>query len=343
MWVTKYNRIMKHWMGIDVSRATLEVALIDDQGTRLCAMSVKNERKAVGGLLKRWSKDLALVKEDLLICLEPTSHYSNGLLRWLVELDMRVWLAHPSDILHSIGSTRGKTDRVDALRIAEYARRFQDKSTLFTADRLKYTALRQLITRRNQLVRDRVKHQKQGSDLNRCAEQQLQKAFARFDQRQLRLLDKLIEEIDGMILAAIHAEPELHRLYHLILSVPGVGPVLASNLLAITEGFTRFKEARALSCHAGAAPYEHSSGTSVRGRTRISPKANQGLKALLHISALGTITRPGELKDYWLRKVAEGKPKMSVLNAIRNKIIHRVCAVVNRGTPYTSNHHLQMG
>lgn len=334
---------MEHWMGIDVSRATLEVALIDDTGTRCGAASVKNDRKAVYGLMKRWTKEFSLAKEDLLICLEPTSHYSNGLLRWLVEADARVWLAHPNDIQHSIGSTRGKSDQVDALRIADYARRFQDKATLFTADRLKYTALRQLITRRNQLVRDRVKHQKQQTDLNRCAEQHLRKAFNRFDRRQLRLLDKLLEQIDGMILGAIQAEPELNRQYNLIRSVPGVGPVLAANLLAITEGFTRFKEARALSCHAGAAPYEHSSGTSVRGRTRVSPKANQGLKALLHISALGTITREGELKDYWLRKVAEGKPKMAVLNAIRNKIIRRVCAVVSRGKPYTVDYPLQMG
>lgn len=334
---------MKHWMGIDVSRGTLEVALLDDLGTRLGTASVKNEHKAVTSLLKRWTNELNLEHEHLMICLEPTSHYSNGLLRWLVEAGMRVWLAHPSDIQHSIGSTRGKSDRADALRIADYARRFQDKATLYTPDRLKYTGLRQLITRRNQLVRDRVKHQKQLADLNRFAEEHLQAVFARLDKRQLRLLEKLIAQVDQMILEAIKAEPELHRLYKLILTVPGVGPVLAANLLAITEGFTRFKKARALSCHAGAAPYEHSSGTSVRGRTRVSPKANQGLKALLHISALGTITRDGELKDYWLRKLAEGKHKMSILNALRNKIIHRVCSVVDRGEPYTVEYPLQMG
>lgn len=330
-------------MGIDVSRGTLEVALLDDLGTRLGAASVRNEHKAVTNLLKRWTKELNLEREQLMVCLEPTSHYSNGLLRWLVEAGMRVWLAHPSDIQHSIGSTRGKSDKIDAVRIADYARRFQDKATLYTADRLRYIGLRQLITRRNQLVRDRVKHQKQLADLNRCAEEHLQAVFARLDKRQLRLLEQLIAQVDEMILEAIKAEPELHRLYKLILSVPGVGPVLAANLLAITEGFTRFKKARALSCHAGAAPYEHSSGTSVRGRTRVSPKANQGLKSLLHISALGTITRDGELKDYWLRKLAEGKHKMSILNAIRNKIIHRVCSVVDRGEPYTVDYPLQMG
>jgi transposase len=69
----KSNRSMEHWIGIDVSRATLEVALIDDRGTRLCSTSVKNDRKAVEGLFKRLSKEFAVVKEDALVCLEPTS------------------------------------------------------------------------------------------------------------------------------------------------------------------------------------------------------------------------------------------------------------------------------
>jgi transposase len=334
---------MEYWMGIDVSRLTLEVALTDEHDHRVGAISVKNEQKSLCALIKRWMKEFDIAKDELLICLEPTSHYSNGLLRWLVELDMRVWLAHPNDILHSIGSTRGKSDRVDALRIAQYARRFRDKTSLFTADRLKYNGLRQLITRRNQLVRDRVMHQKQISDLNRYVEQNLRKAFDQLDKSQVRAQDKRIAKVDGMILDLIRSLPELQRLYSLLLSVPGVGPVLAANLLAVTEGFSRYNEPRALSCHAGSAPYEHSSGSSVRGRTRVSPQANKGLKTLLHISALGCITREGELKDYWTRKCAEGKPKMSILNAIRNKIIHRVCAVVKRGQPYTVDYPLQMG
>ncbi len=338
----KSNGGMKHWIGIDVSRATLEVALTDDTGRIKGSISVRNGSKPLCALIKRWMKEFELDKEDLM-CLEPTSHYSNGPVRWLVELGMRVWLAHPSDIQHSIGVTRGKNDQVDALRIAEYARRFQDKARLFTADRLQHDALRQLITRRNQLVRDRVKHKKQLGDLNRYVEGELKKSFDRFDKLHLRLLDKLIKEVDGMILEQVNKQPELKRMYELLLSVPGVGPVLAANLLAITEGFTRFRNPRALSCHAGAAPYEFSSGSSIRGRTRVSPKANRGLKTLLHISALGCITRPGELKDYWTRKCAQGKPKMSVLNALRNKIIHRVYAVIERGTPYEVNYHLQMG
>ena len=78
----------------------------------------------------------------------------------------------------------------------------------------------------------------------------------------------------------------------------------------------------------------HSSGSSIQGRTRVSPQADRILKTLLHMSALGVIARPGELQDYYQRKLAQGKPPMAVINAVRCKILHRSFAVVKRGTPY---------
>ncbi|QQR84816.1 MAG: IS110 family transposase [Flavobacteriales bacterium] len=137
-----------------------------------------------------------------------------------------------------------------------------------------------------------------------------------------------------MIKEVIAAEPEHQRIYDLLLSIDGVGPVLAAHLLALTEGFLRFKTARELACHAGVAPFEYSSGSSIRGKTRVSKQAQPTLKYLLHMAAVGCTARKGELQDYWKRKVAEGKHKMSVLNAIRNKLIHRICAVIERGTPF---------
>ena len=91
-------------------------------------------------------------------------------------------------------------------------------------------------------------------------------------------------------------------------------------------------------CHAGVAPFEYRSGTSVRGRTRVSQHARKRLKSLFHLAAMSAIRIKGELQDYYQRKVAEGKNKMLVLNAVRNKLIHRVCAVVRRGQKYDKIH-----
>ncbi|MBK8612515.1 MAG: IS110 family transposase [Flavobacteriales bacterium] len=152
--------------------------------------------------------------------------------------------------------------------------------------------------------------------------------------QRIKQVDQQLVEVDGLILEFIRSDQQLNQQYQLLLSVDGVGPVLASYLLACTEGFTRFRTARQLACQAGVAPYEHTSGTSIHGRTRVSPQADQVLKTLLHMSALGVIARAGELQDYYRRKLGQGKAPMSVINAVRCKMLHRLFAVIQRGTPY---------
>ena len=95
-----------------------------------------------------------------------------------------------------------------------------------------------------------------------------------------------------------------------------------------------FNEPKQLACHAGVAPFEHRSGSSVRGRTRVNQHARKKLKVLFHLGALAAVRVKGELRNYYERKVGEGKNKMLVLNAVRNKLIHRICAVVKRGEKY---------
>lgn len=105
-------------------------------------------------------------------------------------------------------------------------------------------------------------------------------------------------------------------------------------MIAYTDGFHRFTDPRELACHAGVAPFERSSGSSVRGRTQVSHQANKTLKTLLHMAALANVQRAGELQVYFRRKVEEGKKPILVVNAIRNKIVHRVCAVIRNSKPY---------
>ncbi len=325
---------MKHWIGIDVSKATLDVVLLDEQGKLAAEAHVANDDKGLRGIWKRWSKGFKLAKAETMVCLEPTGHYSHLPLETLVELGVPTWLVHPTDVVKSIGNTRGKNDRIDARRIADYARRFQDKARLVTAEHLRTNKLKQLLTRRENLVRRKTMHQVQMRDLNKHVDKALRDAFTEIDKEQVAALSKSIKQVEVMIKEAIAAEPELQRIYDLLLSVDGVGPVLAAHLLALTDGFLRFTTPRELACHAGVAPFEFTSGTSIRGKTRVCKMAQSTLKYLLHMAAVGVTARKGELQDYWRRKVAEGKHKMSVLNAIRNKIIHRIYAVIDRGTPY---------
>jgi len=81
-------------------------------------------------------------------------------------------------------------------------------------------------------------------------------------------------------------------------------------------------------------PFEHQSGTSIKGRTRVSSLSNKQLKKLIHMVAICACAYNPEMKSYYNRRVSEGKNKMSTLNVIRNKIISRMFAVVNRGSGY---------
>jgi transposase len=325
---------MKHWIGIDVSSETLDFALLDAQGMHLESIQVKNDRKAVLKLLAAWRKRHGLEVEQSLICLEPTGHYTLMLLNLIVEQQWKAWLAHPLDIQQCMGIKRVKNDKVDALRIAQYARTFREKARLFTAQNLKLDKLKHLLTRRQHLVRVRAMYKKHISDLNRYMDADIKKVFDQLDKRLIAASDRAVLRVEQLIIAQIRGDEHTSEQYDLLRSIPGVGPQLSAYLIALTDGFHRFKEPRELACHAGVAPFERSSGSSVRGRTQVSHKANKTLKTLLHMSALVSIREPGELRDYYERKRAEGKKPILVVNAVRNKLVHRVCAVIRNGRPY---------
>ncbi len=124
------------------------------------------------------------------------------------------------------------------------------------------------------------------------------------------------------------------QLYKLVTSVVGIGFVTAINLLVYTNGFTVMKDARKLACYCGVAPFEYSSGSSIRGRTKVHYMANKKLKCNLHMASLTAVKLDGDLKAYYERKVGEGKSKLSVLNAVKNKLLARVIAVVNKQELY---------
>lgn len=325
---------MEHWIGIDVSSATLDFALLDGKGTHLESAQVDNDRKAVMKLMSVWHKRYGVRHEQSLICMEATGHYTLMLLHLVVDQHWHAWLAHPNDIQQSMGIKRVKNDKVDALRIAHYARTFHEKARLFTAQNLKLDRLKHLITRRNHLVRSRARHRTHITDLNRYMDRQVQMEFNRMDKRQIKLEDQLVAHVDALILAEIRADTQTERQYDLLRTIPGVGPQLAAYLVAFTDGFARFNTPRQLSCHAGVAPFERSSGSSVRGRTQVSHQADKSLKTLLHMSALVSVREPGELRQYYERKRAEGKKPILVVNAVRNKLVHRICAVIRNDKPY---------
>lgn len=149
-------------------------------------------------------------------------------------------------------------------------------------------------------------------------------------------IEKQILAIATEIDALIAADPVLKRQKELLISIDGIGERIAINMIAITGGFTRFQNARQFCSFAGLTPYKYDSGTSVRSKAKISKRANQTMKVMLHLSAVNVATcmKKGEYKDYYERKLKEGKHVMSILNVIRPNLCTG-CSLSSGVTPNT--------
>ena len=119
-------------------------------------------------------------------------------------------------------------------------------------------------------------------------------------------------------------------------SIKGIGIINAIVLLCVTDNFQRFDNPRKFACYCGVAPFEHTSGISIRGKTQTSSLANKEVKVYLTRAAITAISWDPQMKAYYKRKIAEGKHKASVINAVRAKIIARSFAVIRRQTPFVT-------
>ncbi|WP_345245564.1 transposase, partial [Nibrella saemangeumensis] len=232
------------------------------------------------------------------------------------------------------GLQRGKTDTIDAQRIAEYAFRFRDRMRLWQPPRPVLQQLAFLSATRQRLIQ--VYNQlanplaEQQSFINPTLQKQLQKSC----KASLVALEKDRKAIDQAIEKLIEEDDYLPQLFELITSVPGIGVATATEVVVATNELKTITDPKKMACHAGVAPFEYRSGVSIRSRPGVSQHARKRLKSLFHLGAISAVRVKGELRDYYLRKVGEGKSKMSVINAIRNKLIHRIYAVVKRGKKY---------
>jgi transposase len=244
----------------------------------------------------------------------------------------------PVQIIRSLGLQRGKNDRVDAVRIARYALMKKESAVLWQPPKEVLIQINDLLTLRDRLTESRKSLRQPIRELRQAGFPDSAKLIESRCSATLKALEKEIAQIEKDLDNLINKDSNLKRLYKLAVSVSGIGKITALTLLYFTNGFTLYASPNQLSCYCGVAPFEHSSGTSVRGRTRVSHFANKRLKKLLHLVAMTAIICDKEISGYYHRKVNEGKSRMLVINAIRNKVLHRLCAVISRGTPYQKDY-----
>lgn len=322
-----------YFIGVDVSKDTLDLTMLKE-GEYILHQKLNNTTKAVGEYLKVLMKEHKAGGRKTIFCIEHTGSYMNTLLEVLCKRKANIWIESGLQIKRSLGLQRGKSDKADSHRIAEYAYTFQKKVRFWTPPRAIINELRlfrtiklRLQSALNQLQaplkeREETGLQKRGKEI-----------FAHCKESRVALKKELLKT-DKAILQLIKKDSELHRLFTLATSVFGIGPVIAVEMIIITNEFKAYSCAKKFACYAGIAPFEYTSGTSVKGRAKISPIGSKKMKALLHLAAMSSIRVKGELRDYYLNKVTKGYHKMSVLNAVRNKLIHRVFSCVRENRMY---------
>jgi len=324
---------IKHFIGIDVSKDTLDFSVVID-GKILQHYCIKNSAREIKSIVNKIMKSFEATVDDTIFCMEHTGLYNLPLVKWLQSCQGKMWLESGVHIRKTLGLVRGKNDKVDSARIAMYAYINRHQIKLWKSPRKVIERIAALLSQRARLSKARKQLTTANQEQRQFIDKDIMISLNKYTSKTVVVINKQIEAIGSEILGLIKEDEKLDRMYQVISSVHGIGFVTASYILVTTNEFININNPKKYACYSGVVPFEHSSGSSVRGKTRVSHMANKNIKTLLHLAALSTIQVQGDLQEYYHRKVAEGKNKMCVLNAIRNKLILRIFACVNQNREY---------
>lgn len=323
----KQNKFMENIIiGVDISSKTLDIC-IKSKGS-LNYFTIDNTIPAIKGFLKSYKTF------DVILAMENTGRYNWNLLSCLESYNFKVYVIPPLHLKRSIGLTRGKNDKIDALRICHFIEKNKQETRQWEPSPVPVRKIKILLTERTSRMKIRKQLLAQQHDYKLFRNIDLHKELHKLNQELVEKINLQIKAIESMLEEVISSDQNLFKQQQLIKSVPGVGKVLSWSILAKTEGFTLISNPRKMACYSGVAPFDFQSGTSIKKRPGVSVLADKSLKTLLHMAAMSAVRRVNDLGNYYLRKVAEGKNKMSVLNAVRNKIIHRIFAVIRNENFY---------
>ena len=335
------NKQTYFFLGIDVSKEWFDISLmtvVNFQKQPMITERFDNNLEGLG-VLKKWLK-IHHVKfnNDTLLVIENTGIYHRLLWKFFGENEIPIHIGNAAHIKKSFGIVRGKNDKIDSQRLCSYAYKNNDELKASAALNPEFLKLRDLMTSRTRLKSQFNANKTYLKELKNINDKATQKMMDKVYKTAMDGLKESIVGIEEQIASVIKSDPSINNNYNLLISVPGIGPVIATYILCCTNNFANKVNGKQLACYAGLAPFSESSGKSIRGRNKVHKMANKELKALLHMGALSTIKNYPEFRDYFDRKINEGKHANCVLNAISNKIVLRAAAVVNNQKMYVDNY-----
>lgn len=308
-------------LGIDIAKLKFNACLINTSG-KLKHRVFPNASTGFKQLLDWLSKQSA---EPVHACLEATGTYGEPLALFLHEAGHTVSVVNPAAIKAFAGSrlSRTKTDKVDAELIARFCRAHQPPAWAPLPAEVR--ELQALVRRLESLLEMRVMEE------NRLSSGIRVEAVRQSVEEHLAYLSEQIKRTEGLIRDHINAHPTLKRQRELLDSIPGIAEATAALLLAEITDINQYRSARQVAAYAGLVPRERQSGSSLRGRTRLSKVGNARLRRALYFPAI-TALRCSPFFKAWAEGLRRrGKCKMSVICAVMRKLVHVAYGVLKSG------------
>ena len=297
--------------------------------------AIKNNTDGFNMLIS-WLKEQGVNQTNSAVCMEATGVYSEAVAHYLAAYGFRVSVEQPLKVKRAFDIAGHKTDPVDSRQIAEYAYRFSDELRFWKPRQEIVEKIKHLLTAREQFTKQSVAIQ----NAMKAYEKHIVQVplIIKAHQQTLKELKKHIAGIDKEIDRLIRQNPTISHMSNQLKSIPGVGLLLASDLIATTGAFKKIVSYKTLSAFLGMCPYQYKSGKSVYKKPRIRVFGPSYTRKLLMLAARSVATHNVYFRKYYVRKLAEGKAKKLVLNNIGNKILKIACALIKSNTQYTETY-----
>jgi len=315
---------MSAYLGIDVSKDWLDIALLREYQA-IEHGHFDNTAEGFHQLQHFLKKRKAQAAH---VCLEATGYYGLDVALFLHQAEYRVSVVNPARIKAYADSqlSRTKTDSNDALLIADFCRTQQPEPwTPPPAEQQELQALVRHLQNLNDMRQQELNRRQAG-----IPSQALLKTL----DEHIAFLDHQIDDLLHQIHDHIEQHPHLRRQRELLTSIPGIGDITAFKLLAEIVDVTAFDSARQLAAFAGLTPRERRSGSSVRGRTRLSKRGSSRLRSALYFPAIVAQRHNPILQPFAQRLLAAGKSKLQVVAAVMRKLLHLVFGILKSGLPF---------
>jgi transposase len=328
------------FIGIDFSKKTFDVSVLHPNN--LSATDYRrfeNNKEGCLALLK-WVKSLTKIPaQNWLFCGEHTGLYSLCLSEFLIKKGLFIWLENPLQIKQSSSIKREKNDRVDSRDIALYACRFQDRARRYQLPDKALKSLELLFSFRRRLIDNKKRLLVSATEVRQVlSHHSTTRYIYEQSQQEIERINKEIKEVEKRMLVEIKSDEGLQENFTLVTSIKGVALINTVAFLIATQNFTRFENARQFACYAGMAPFGKQSGTSINSKPKVSRLINKKIKVLLTQVAKSAMRHDPNFRQYYERKLIEGKNTWLITNNVRNKIVHIVFAVIRSRQPYSVNY-----